>query len=311
MKIGKAVEDTALELIKNENVQNKVVGMMGMLFPYAGLTKKAVDMYIEEIEKSEMSPEAKVFSIVNARKTIKKIKNQKSIADIAMNNAKEGTDFSDKSGVSEEWLERFMDSAGFVSAEEIQMIWGKILVNEFENPGTTPPNMIRILSEITPNLAMAFKKICSMKIWICPLSEQEEIVGAFQKVFVPYKKNENQLREIGISFDILNELETLGVLKLETIGGYITQGIENNKVLICVGDKLEMICERNDDNIPIGNVILTSVGEALQKITDSEEIPQYDEMIKKYLLNQNIKLAEKHNFVAKVEGESLRISKEN
>lgn len=48
MKIGKAVEDTALELIKNENVQNKVVGMMGMLFPYAGLTKKAVDILHRE-----------------------------------------------------------------------------------------------------------------------------------------------------------------------------------------------------------------------------------------------------------------------
>ena len=207
---------------------------MGMLFPYAGLTKKAVDMYIDEIEKSDMSPEAKVFSVVNARKTIKKIKNQKCIADIAMNNAKEGTDFSDKSGVSEEWLERFMDSAGFVSAEDIQIIWGKILANE---------------------------------------------------------------------------LETLGVIKLETIGGYITQGIENEKVLICVGDKLDVICEHNNDNIPIGNVMLTSVGEALQKITDSEEIPQYYEMIKKYLLDQNVKLAEKHNFVAKVEGESLSISK--
>lgn len=309
MGIGKVAGDTALELIKNENVQNKAVGMMGMLFPYAGLTKKAVDMYIDEIEKSDMSPEAKVFSVVNARKTIKKIRNQKSIADIAMNNAKEGTDFSDKSGVSEEWLERFMDSAGFVSAEDIQIIWGKILANEFENPGTTPPNMIRILSEITPNLAMAFKKICSMKIWICPLSEQEEIVGAFQKVFVPYKKNEEQLREMGISFNVLNELETLGVIKLETIGGYITQGIENKKVLICVGDKLDVICEHNNDNIPIGNVLLTSVGEALQTITDSEEIPQYYEMIKKYLLDQNVKLSEKHNFVAKVEGEALSISK--
>ena len=156
---------------------------------------------------------------------------------------------------------------------------------------------------------MAFKKICSMKIWICPLSEQEEIVGAFQKVFVPYKKNEEQLRKMGISFNVLNELETLGVIKLETIGGYITQGIENKKVLICVGDKLDVICEHNNDNIPIGNVLLTSVGEALQTITDSEEIPQYYEMIKKYLLDQNVKLSEKHNFVAKVEGEALSISK--
>lgn len=33
MGIGKVAGDTALELIKNENVQNKAVGMMGMLFP--------------------------------------------------------------------------------------------------------------------------------------------------------------------------------------------------------------------------------------------------------------------------------------
>lgn len=35
-----------------------------------------------------------------------------------------------------------MDSAGFLSLEEIQWIWGKILANEFEKPGSTPPNMI-------------------------------------------------------------------------------------------------------------------------------------------------------------------------
>ena len=39
MGIGKVAGDTALELIKNENVQNKAVGMMGMLFPYAGQKK--------------------------------------------------------------------------------------------------------------------------------------------------------------------------------------------------------------------------------------------------------------------------------
>lgn len=226
-----------------------------------------------------------------------------------MKNVKEGTDFSDKSGVSQEWLERFMDSASFVSVEGIQIIWGKILANEFENPGTTPPNMIRILSEITPKLARTFKKICSMKTWICLLTEQEEIVKIIPNIFVPYKTNEEKLWNIGISFDVLNELETLGVIKLEAIGEYTAQGIKNKKVLICVGDKLDMICEYNNDNIPIGNVMLTSAGEALQRIIDSAEIPQYYEMIKKYLLYQGIKLSEKHNFVAKIEGEYLSIFK--
>lgn len=41
-----------------------------------------------------------------------------------------------------------MDSAGFVSSEEIQWIWGKILANEFEKPGSTPPNMIRYCQKL-------------------------------------------------------------------------------------------------------------------------------------------------------------------
>lgn len=302
MGLGKVAGETALELVKSENIQNKTAGLMGM-------TKKAVDMYIDEIEKSDMSPETKVFSVINAKKRIKEIKNQKAIAGIAIENAKEGTDFTDKSGVNEDWLERFMDSAKFVSTENVQLIWGKILANEFETPGTTPPNMIRILSEIIPDLATAFRKICSMIIWIFPLTDQEEIERGFQKVFVPYNENEEALRTLGISFDILNELETLGVIKIETVGNYITKGIDNKNVLICIGDKLEVICEHKSGNIPIGNVVLTSVGKALQKITESEDIPDYYNMIKKYLLSKNIKLAGNHNFVATVESDSLKISK--
>ena len=309
MVIGKLVEDTATELIKTENFQNKLFGMIEKLFPYVGLTKKAVDIYTDAIEKSNMPPETKAFLIINTKKTFKNLKNQESIAKIAMNNAKEGTDFSNNSSVNDEWLERFMDSAKFVSEEEIQIIWGKILANEFEKPGTTPPNMIRILTEITPKLAMAFKKICSMKVCICPLSEQEEIIRAFQKVVVPFNGNKDQFYKMGISFEVLNELDTLGLIKFETISGYITKGLKNKNILICVGDKLEVICEHDNDNIPIGNVLLTSAGEALRLIIDSEEIPQYYEMIKNYLLDNNVKFLEKHNFIAYVEGENITISK--
>ncbi|MBU5471281.1 DUF2806 domain-containing protein [Falcatimonas sp. MSJ-15] len=55
------------------------------------------------------------------------------------------------------------------------------MANEFERPGSTPPNTIRILSEITPALASAFRYICSMCIWILPLNENGDIQGGFQK----------------------------------------------------------------------------------------------------------------------------------
>lgn len=111
----------ALELVQNENVLNKTVGALGMLFPYAGITKKAVDMYIAEIEKSDMPIDAKMYAMMNAKKQLKQMKNQKQIAEIAMQNAKEGTSFTSDCGVSEEWLERFMDSAAYVSDENIRL----------------------------------------------------------------------------------------------------------------------------------------------------------------------------------------------
>lgn len=306
-KIGK----TALDLTKNENFQNKAADLLGMLFPYVGIKKKAVDLYIEEIKNSDLSTETKMFLLLNAKKTLKRLKNQKNIAKIAKENAKEGTNFSEKSGVSEEWFDRFMESASFVSSEELQLIWGKILANEFEEPGTTPPNMIRVLSEITPVLAKAFRKICSMRIYIFSLLENEKIETTFQKIFVPYNGHEEMFYEIGISFDTLNELEALGVIKVSTIGGYVLRNTNNAKILLCIGDKLKVVNEYQKSEIPIGNVLLTSAGEALQRITEVEEIPNYYEMIQEYLLENSVKLADEHDFQVIVEKDAMRISKKS
>lgn len=75
-----------------------------------------------------------------------------------------------------------------------------------------------------------------MCIWILPLSDNGDIEGGFQKLFVPYNKNDEKFRECGVSFNVLNELETFGVIRFESLSGYISKGITNDKVLIYVGD---------------------------------------------------------------------------
>lgn len=289
MNLGEMAGKTALDLVKNEGVLNKTSDVMGMLFPYAGLTKKALDMYIIDIENSNMSSDAKLFAILNAKKTIKKLKNQKKVAEIAMNNVKPGTDFTNKSGVSEEWLERFMDSASFVSSEQIQLMWGKILASEFENPNSTPPNMIRILSEITPVYAHAFKKICSMQVLIIPIDEKEQVMGGIRKIIVPYRKNEETMEKMGLSFNVLNELETLGLIKFGPMGDYASTKIPEKKVITYVNERTDVIIEHEPDTIKTGNVMLTAVGNALSKITTLEKIDGYEEMIKQYMIDNRVK----------------------
>lgn len=63
--------------------------------------------------------------------------------------------------------------------------------------------------------------------------------------------------------------------------------------------------------LPIGNVILTSVGRALQAITDSVEIEDYYEMVKDYMSNNRVKFAEKHEFFAEINDSELKICRKN
>lgn len=72
-----------------------------------------------------------------------------------------------------------------------------------------------------------------------------------------------------------------------------------------------MLEEHNEEAVPIGNVMLTSVREALQTITDSIEIDGYYDMVREYLLDNGVKFAEEHDFVTRVEGDTLNIIRKN
>lgn len=280
---------------------NKNSGFWGKLFPYFGIKKEAVDAYIKDIEKSDMPADTKAYLIMNTKKHFKELKNQAAIAEKAVESAKEGIDFSDSSKVDEEWLDRFMDSAKFVSSEEMQLIWGKVLAGEFENPGSTPRNMIRILSEFTPELAQAFRVICSMKVDIFPLDDNGDIENSFSDIIVPYGWNELKFLDFELSFDILNELETLGVIKMNNIVGYRESDISNVKSLIRIENELILTIKFDNKHFPIGDVILTSAGKNLQVITEPIKLEGYYELVRNYMEKQGILFSDNHDYVLEYE----------
>lgn len=281
MAIDPIIGSASIELLKLLDNQGAKSGLENVLFPYRDITKKAVDIYISEIEKMDISPEEKVFLILRAKKTIKKIKNQKSIADIAIENAKDGTDFSNESGVREEWIERFMDSAGYVSEKEMQIIWGKILANEFENPGKTPPNMIRILSEMTSQMAKAFCSICNMNIILFSVDSKGEITRAAEKVLVPFENNTTFMVENYVTFDILNELESQGLITFDSLFGFLTDvHFENQeKNYFSVKEKVFRIESCQGNGLPIGSVLLTKSGECLKQVVEKKQLKDYDKEV--------------------------------
>ena len=267
-----------------------------MLFPYAGIEKRALEMYLSDIEKSDLTPESKLIATLSAKKTIKKLKNQKSVADQAVSNAKEGTVFDASSGVNNDWLDRFMDAAGFVSEEQVQQMWGKVLAKEFETPGSTPHNMVRILSEITSKHAEAFQKICSMERLLVFIDSDGNAKLIRNDIVVPFKGNETEFHTLGLSFDLLNELETLGLIKFDSVNGFTALDITEKGILTYIDGITQEIEPHAKKQLPIGNVMLTEAGNCLCRIIQPTSIPNYISLEKKYMLNKGVVFKEKSEY---------------
>jgi hypothetical protein len=299
----------ALDLAKNEGIQNKAMDLFGMLCPYLSIRKKAIDLYVDEIEKSDLSADAKVVALLNAKQTIKKLRNQKDIANIAVSNAKEKTVFSEKSGVDEEWFDRYMESAAYVSSEEMQLVWGRILANEFEKPGSTPPNMTRILSEFTKTYAEAFRKLCSMRLLLIQVGEDDSIQKATWKIMIPYSGNEDYMTDMGLSFSMMAELQNLGVMRFDTIAGFAATNIHAKKVLIYVNGQTIEIESIKDNMVPIGDVTFSAAGETINMITDRITIDGFDSLVLKYLKNYSVPLVDESKYTVSVFGNDVWLSK--
>ena len=287
---------------------NKNSGFLGKLFPYFGIKKEIVEMHKENIKNSNLSLETKTIALFNLDKDIKRLKNQAAIAEKAIENAKEGTDFSENSKVDEEWLDRFMDSAKFVSSEEMQLIWGKVLAGEFENPGSTPPNMRRILSEFTPELAQAFRTICSMRIDIFPLGDNGDIENSLSEIIIPFS---HEFENAFIEFELFNELEMLGVITINSFTGYAEKLVNNANSLICLGNELILTKKNNNHPFPIGNVIPTFAGKTLQAIIEPIKLEGYYEFVRNYMEKQGILFSDNHDYVLEYEDGKPIVKRKN
>lgn len=283
------VGSVAADLAKNEQFQKASGGLLSKVFPTFGIEKRAVDAYVSEIEKSDMSADAKLLAIMSVKDKLKGIKNQKAIISKCIESAPEDTDFSASSKVKEDFFDKYMDSARFVSDEMMQDIWGQILAGEFKNPGTTPSSMVRVLSEITPEYAQAFRTLCNMKVVYVGIDKNNNITSAIEKLFVPVNANDELMTQ-GITISVINELEAIGLLKSAVVTGYVNVGM-SGRTLIYTNGATECIDEYpgHEDRLPSGDILFTAAGECLSRITPKKEVDGYAAMVKKYLERKNVK----------------------
>ena len=242
--------------------------MVESLFPFFGVKKIAVKDYLAAIEASDLTLDEKMLAKMNTKKMYRHWKNQKKIAEIAQEQALPGTDFSKESKVQEEWLDRFMDAAKYVSEEEIQLIWGKLLAMEFQDPGTVPPSVIRILSEMTPKYARAFQQLCSRICRVSSIGEDGTVLDTTEAVVLAEEDN-HQIKLVD-----LNELEAIGLIRCNDATGYsLTYDTPKlDHIELAYGGRSLSLSGMVSNVVPIGSVLLTNAGKKIAEFT--ERIPQ-------------------------------------
>ena len=98
--------------------------------------------------------------------------------------------------VDEDWLFRWRESAGKVSAEELRTLWGRVLAGEIKSPGTFSLRTLEFLKNLSKEDAQRIAKVAPFVI---------------DSSFV-FKGDESLLKSEGITLDFLLSLQELGIV---------------------------------------------------------------------------------------------------
>lgn len=267
---------------------DKIACALGAAFPFWGMKKRAVEVYIKAIESGNYTPDEKYLLIAGAKKHCKELENQMAIAEIAQTQAKDGTDFSMNSTVSDDFISRLLEAGKFVSDKDAQLLWGSILAGEFEEPGSTPPGTIRVLSELTQEYAIIFSNLCSLLVDLL-LDTGTDIILESDCCLIDTQTDSPYLKDLGLTFEMLQEFEQLGLLNFNTTAGFnnVLSVKDYPKIHVVYGGNVLSITKYPDQKFPCGHIYLTKAGRCISRFTKRKIIPEHLDAIRTYMERNN------------------------
>jgi hypothetical protein len=170
--------------------------------------------------------------------------------------------------VSNDWIANFFDRARIVSDVEMQQLWARVLAGEANDPGTFSRKTINLLADLGKVEAEWFTMLCGY-IWniggLSPL-----IYDIFHGIYL----------NNGINFNVLVELEALGLIKISHPTVFSRAELLKVKEVTYFGRSVTLDLKTSKHNvIPTGHVILTVPGKELAGYCGSQPVPGFYEYI--------------------------------
>ena len=254
--MGSLISLDALGEVAN-NLINKLSSATGWVVTHSTPKREAISTYIKGIQESDLDPLTKAVLISNAKKTIEEYSNQCSVVQNAVNSLKP-TAKPEK--VDTDWINQFMDKARLVSDADFQLIWGRILAEECNNPNSMPKGLLFALEKMDKKDATDFSAVCSVSV---EFSSDERVTYS---PIIRLRKYEDFYKNAGITYERIVDLQSIGLVQTEVGLSDDLYIIDSSKAsgILRYHDQTYVIPE-DKDFFYVGSVIFTRIGEALCK----------------------------------------------
>ncbi|MCK4784845.1 MAG: DUF2806 domain-containing protein [Desulfobacteraceae bacterium] len=163
-----------------------------------------------------------------------------------------------------DWISNFFDNCRLISNEEMQTLWAKVLAGEANSPGKYSKRTVNFLSAIDKADATMFTALCRF-VWF---------IGDYVPLI--FNESDDIYQKYGISFNSLMHLDEVGFINFQHITGFKKAGLEKRGIVLYYKKPVCLEFDKERDNeLNIGRVILTKVGQELASIAESEPIPEF------------------------------------
>ena len=196
----------------------------------------------------------------------KKQENIEGIAQKAIPHLKEG---ASPEKMDDDWITNFFDKCRIVSNDEMQDLWAKILSGEANAPGMFSKRTVNLLGTLERTEAEAFVRLMGFG-W--NLGEPQPLI---------FDYTASIYNDAGVTFQVISNLESVGLLRFETFAGFRRQGYPQKAVVFYFGAPIALEFT-GPTEIQTGKVLLTKAGIQLARICESNPVDGFIE----YTINE-------------------------
>lgn len=178
-----------------------------------------------------------------------------------------------------DWITNFFNLCQDISNDELQILWGKLLANEVDKPGSFRRRTMHTLKMISPIEAKWFNTLCTNLIIITDEIESKEEYYSMITQFIPIKKGIAALDFSGISSYEMYRLEEIGLLNVTDYDFKESDGYFLN-----INGELYKSIQGVDYYLP--TYTLTLIGENIFSAINVDSNSEYLRICKDFLLER-------------------------